>query len=103
MLRTESQRKKGLITKSKQIQIITENLLLSIRRSVAPGLSLSILLLFFPALNTPFSILYLIGIGKASRDIFNTFWNGLTYIERKNLLDASMEAGISLRRFIEGN
>ena len=73
-LQTESDRKKGLITKSAQIKIITKRIAMSLRRSIAPSISLGILILLFPSLNLPFSIISLLGMGKASGDIFNAFW-----------------------------
>ncbi len=101
-LKTESLRKKGLVTRSKQIQILTSSVLSSVSDGVANTLLFGILLLCFPWLSIPFSMIGLVGVGNASIEIFNAFWNGLEIMQQEKLLQASMEAGINLRRFISG-
>jgi hypothetical protein len=41
-------------------------------------------------------------MGKASLDLFHAFWDGLDEVQRAELLAAAMEAGVNLRRFIDG-
>ena len=51
---------------------------------------------------TPLSLLGLVGMGKASLDLFHAFWDGLDELQRAELLAASREAGVNLRRFLDG-
>ena len=57
----------------------------------------------FPWLSAPLSILGLVGMSMASIELFNAFWDGLDEIQRAELLDASLAAGVNLRRFLNGN
>jgi hypothetical protein len=61
------------------------------------------LLLVFPWLSAPLSILGLVGMSMASIELFNAFWDGLDELQRSELLDASLEAGVNLRRFLNGD
>jgi hypothetical protein len=42
-------------------------------------------------------------MGKASLDLFHAFWDGLDELQRAELLAAAMEAGVNMRRFIDGD
>ncbi len=101
-LRTEAMRKKGELNRNEQIKIVTSTLLESVTDSAAMSLSIGLILLFLPWMSIPFSVLGIIGIGQSSIEIFNAFWDGLGAIRRAELLMASKEAGINLRRFLEG-
>jgi hypothetical protein len=42
-------------------------------------------------------------MGKASLDLFHAFWDGLDELQRAELLAASLQAGVNLRRLISGD
>ena len=44
----------------------------------------------------PLSVLGLVGTGKASIDLFNAFWDGLSDAQRQELRNLSFDAGIAL-------
>lgn len=102
-LRTEALRKRGAITRTVQIQMIATTVWESVKQGAAVSLVLGVVLLIFPWLGFPLSLLGLVGMGKASLDLFHAFWDGLDAPQRAELLTAAMEAGVSLRRFIDGD
>ena len=102
-LKTETLRKKGALSRSEQVQVISSEVLKSTRDSATTTFTIGVLVLVFPWLYIPFSILGVVGIGKASVELFNSFWNSLEFIQRVELLRASKQAGINLRRFIKGD
>lgn len=85
-LRTEALRKRGAIERTVQIRMITSTVWESVKQGAAVSLVLS-----------------LVGMGKASLDLFHAFWDGLDELQRAELLAAAMEAGVNLRRWIDGN
>lgn len=102
-LRTEALRKRGAIDRTVQIQMIASTVWESVKQGAAVSLVLGVVLLVFPWLALPLSLLGLVGMGKASLDLFHAFWDGLDELQRAELLAAAMEAGVNLRRWIEGN
>ncbi|MCP9883338.1 hypothetical protein KBY65_12795 [Cyanobium sp. Alchichica 3B3-8F6] len=101
-LRTEALRKRGTITRGVQIQMVASTVWESVKQGAAVSLVLGVVLLIFPWLGFPLSVLGLVGMGKASLDLFHAFWDGLDEVQRAELLAAAMEAGVNLRRFIDG-
>ena len=99
-LRTEALRKKGLISRETQRKMLIKSILESLRNGTSIGFSVGLTLLIFPWLTLPLSVLGLIGISKASIDLFDAFWEGLDQNQQTHLLLASKEAGINLRRLI---
>ena len=89
-LRTEALRKRGAIERTVQIRMITSTVWESVKQGAAVSLVLSL-------------VLSLVGMGKASLDLFHAFWDGLDELQRAELLAAAMEAGVNLRRWIDGN
>lgn len=102
-LRTEALRKRGAIERTVQIQMITSTVWESVKQGAAVSLVLGVVLLVFPWLAMPLSLLGLVGMGKASLDLFHAFWDGLDELQRAELLAAAMEAGVNLRRWIDGD
>jgi hypothetical protein len=102
-LRTEALRKRGAIDRAVQIQMIATTVWESVKQGAAVSLVLGVVLLIFPWLSFPLSVLGLVGMGKASMDLFHAFWDGLDELQRAELLAAAMEAGVNLRRFIHGD
>jgi hypothetical protein len=102
-LRTEALRKRGSITRAVQVQMIASTVWESVKQGAAVSLVLAVVLLIFPWLAFPLSLLGLVGMGKASLDLFHAFWDGLDELQRAELLAAAMEAGVNLRRFLSGD
>jgi hypothetical protein len=102
-LRTEALRKRGAIDRAVQVQTIATTVWESVKQGAAVSLVLGVVLLIFPWLGFPLSVLGLVGMGKASLDLFHAFWDGLDELQRAELLAAAMEAGVNMRRFIDGD
>ncbi len=60
------------------------------------------LLLVFPWLGWPLTLLGLVGMGKGSLNLFHAFWDGLGQGQHAELLAAAYDAGVSLRRVLNG-
>jgi hypothetical protein len=73
------------------------------KQGAAVSLALGVILLVFPWLSMPLALLGMVGMGKASLDLFHAFWDGLDELQRDELLAASRQAGVNLRRFISGD
>jgi hypothetical protein len=73
------------------------------KQGAAVSLALGVVLLVFPWLSMPLAVLGLVGMGKASLDLFHAFWDGLDELQRAELLAASLQAGVNLRRLISGD
>jgi hypothetical protein len=101
-LRTEALRKRGEINRAVQVQMMATTVWESVKQGAAVSLVLAVVLLVFPWLAMPLSLLGLAGIGKASLDLFHAFWDGLDEVQRAELLAAAMEAGVNLRQFLKG-
>jgi hypothetical protein len=51
----------------------------------------------------PLSLVGLIGMGKASIDLFHAFWDGLDEDQRSALHRAAFEAGVNLAQLLGGS
>lgn len=102
-LGTEALRKRGVIDRAVQVQMIAPTVWESVKQGAAASLVLAVVLLLFPWLSLPLSLLGLVGMGKASLDLFHAFWDGLDATQQGDLLAAAQEAGINLRQFLAGN
>jgi hypothetical protein len=101
-LRTEALRKRGRLSRRVQVTMIATTVWEATKQGAAISLALGVLLLVFPWLTTPMALLGVVGMGKASLDLFHAFWDGLDDLQRQELLDASLQAGVNLRRLISG-
>jgi hypothetical protein len=63
---------------------------------------LSVVLLVFPWLAFPLSLVGLVGMGKASFDLVHAFWDGLDEEQRSALHRAAFEAGVNLSQLMGG-
>ena len=102
-LRTEALRKRGRITRTVQVRMISTTVWEATKQGAAVSLALGVVLLVFPWLSMPLAVLGLVGMGKASLDLFHAFWDGLDELQRAELLAASLQAGVNLRRLISGD
>jgi hypothetical protein len=102
-LRTEALRKRGRLTRGVQVGMIRTTVWEATKQGAAVSVALGLLLLLFPWLTTPLALLGMVGMGKASLDLFHAFWDGLDEAQRSELLATSMQAGVNLRRLIGGD
>jgi hypothetical protein len=101
-LRTEALRRRGEIQRGEQVRLIASTVWESVKHGAAESMILAVVLFVFPWLALPLSVLGLAGMGKASLDLFHAFWDGLTEVQRAELLAAAMEAGVNLRGHLRG-
>jgi hypothetical protein len=66
-------------------------------------LVLSLVLLVFPWLALPLTLLGAVGMGKASLDLFHAFWDGLSATQQRQLHASAYEAGVNLHRLLGGS
>jgi hypothetical protein len=102
-LRTEALRKRGEIDRATQIQAIANTVWESVKQGAAVSAVLAVVLLVFPWLTLPLSLLGLVGMGKASLDLFHAFWDGLSDEQRAELQRAAHEADLNLGQLFNGN
>jgi hypothetical protein len=101
-LRTEALRQQGVIDRGTQVRTIALTVWESSKQGAMVSLALAVLLLVFPWLGWPLTLLGLVGAGKASLDLFHAFWDGLSTQQQGELLAAAHEAGVNLRSFLNG-
>jgi hypothetical protein len=92
----------GDITRAVQVQMIASTVWESVKHGAAVSMILAVVLLVCPWLSLPLSVLGLVGMGKASLDLFHAFWDALDELQRAELLAAAMEAGVNLRTYLRG-
>jgi hypothetical protein len=102
-LRTEVLRRRGEIDRATQVQTIAGSVWESVKQGAAVSIVLGVVLLVFPWLSLPLTLLGFVGMGKASLDLFHAFWDGLSEEQRAELHRAAYEAGVDLRRMIAGD
>ena len=61
---------------------------------------LSVVLLVFPWLGVPLTLVGFVGLGKASVDLLHAFWDGLDDGQRQELHRAAFDAGVNLNRLL---
>jgi len=102
-LRTEAMVRRSQLSRSAQARLIGRSVWGSIQDGAAIGLALSLLLLVFPWLSLPLGILSVVGLGKASLDLFHAFWDGLDDQQKSELHEAAYAAGVNLHRLLHGS
>ena len=101
-LRTEAMRKRGEINRSTQVQAILASVWETTKQGAAVSAVLSVVLLVFPWLGFPLSLIGIVGLGKASIDLVHAFWDGLSEEQRLDLQRAAFDAGVSLNQLLGG-
>jgi hypothetical protein len=95
-LRTEAMVRRGELRRTAQVRLIGRTVWASMKEGTAVSLGISVLLLVFPWLAGPLTLLGVVGFGKASLDLFHAFWDGLSDGQRRQLHEAAYEAGVQL-------
>ncbi len=99
-LRTEALFKEGVISRNEQYELIYTNLIKSFQKGTILNLTIGIVVLLLPLPSLPFKIFGLIGVGKASQELLDAFWNCLNQTQKNQLLNYSFKAGINLSKII---
>ena len=102
-LRTEAMVKRGEIERNTQVKVILSSVWETTKQGAAVSAVLSVVLLVFPWLGFPLSVLGIVGLGKASVDLLHAFWDGLSDAQRSELHRAAFDAGVNLSRLISGS
>lgn len=102
-LRTEAMRKRGEIDRATQIQVIAASVWETTKQGAAVSAVMSVVLLVFPWLAFPLSLVGLVGMGKASIDLVHAFWDGLDEEQRSALHRAAFDAGVNLSQLLGGS
>jgi hypothetical protein len=100
-LRTEAMRRRGEIDRPGQARAIVFTVWESMKQGAAVSMVLGVVLMIFPWLTWPLAVLGVVGMGKASLDLFHAFWDGLDEAQQAELHRAAFEAGVNLRSFLE--
>lgn len=101
-LRTEVLVRRGMLGRGGQIRLILASLGAAVRQGAAVSLVMGPVLLLAPWLAVPFSLLGIVGVGRASLDLFHAFWDGLSAAQRERLHEAAYEAGVQLGGLVRG-
>ena len=101
-LRTEAMRKRGEIDRRTQVQAIVASVWETTKQGAAVSAVFSVVLLVFPWLGFPLSLIGVVGLGKASIDLVHAFWDGLSEEQRLDLQRAAFDAGVSLNQLLGG-
>lgn len=99
-LRSEALVRRGLIDRPRQLLLIAGAVAVAAREGLAVSLPLGLLLLLLPSLTAPLSVLGLVGLGKASLDLFHAVWDGLDSRQQGRLHEAAHAAGVSLGQLV---
>ncbi len=99
-LRSEALVRRGLIDRPRQLLLIGGTVAVAAREGLAVSLPLGLLLLLLPWLAAPLSVLGIVGVGKASLDLFHAVWDGLDTHQRGRLHQAAHAAGVNLGRLL---
>ena len=102
-LRTEALRKRGELDRLTQVRLVLATSLESAKSGVAVGAILSVVLLVFPWLTLPLTLLGVVGTAKASLDLFHAFWDGLDEHQKLEVTVAAHEAGVNLADFFRND
>jgi len=102
-LRTEALRKRGEIDRATQLKLVLSTSLETAKTGVAVGAVLSVVVLVFPWLAFPLTLVGVVGVGKASLDLFHAFWDGLDEDQKLRVTVAAHEAGVNLASFFGGD
>lgn len=101
-LRSEALVRRGVLDRRSQVRIVVASALGAMRQGAAIGLVLGPVLLVLPWLSLPLTVLSVVGVGCASRDLAHAFWDGLSPAQRHDLHRAAYAAGVSLNRLMGG-
>ena len=101
-LRSEGLVRRGELNRRRQARLVLEAAWSAMQDGAAIGLVLSLVLLVLPWLTLPLTLLSLVGLGRASLELAQAFWEGLSPSQRRDLHQAAYTAGVSLHGLLGG-
>jgi len=101
-LRSEGLVRRGVLTRPAQVRLILSTVWEAMKEGTAVGLVLSLVVLVCPWLAVPLTVMGVVGMGKASVDLFHAFWDGLSPSQQRQLHVAAYDAGVNLNRLLGG-
>jgi hypothetical protein len=101
VFRTEPYVRRGELNRAAQLRLVMTNLV-RVRAAWSPScfsisLAFSMLRLLLPSVSIPLAIFGVLGIGRISERMFNSFWDGLDAQQQAGLKRKAYQAGIDLR------
>ncbi len=100
-LRTEAMRKRGALDRQTQIRLVAESVWASAKEGAAVSAVLGVVLVVFPWMAFPLSVLGVFGAGKATMDLVDAFWDGLTEEQQSEVRSLAYEAGVNLSQIFQ--
>ncbi|WP_253912369.1 hypothetical protein [Synechococcus sp. KORDI-52] len=100
-LRTEAMRKRGALDRQTQIRLVAESVWASAKEGAAVSAVLGVVLMMFPWMAFPLSVLGVFGAGKATMDLVDAFWDGLTEEQQNEVRVLAYEAGVNLSQIFQ--
>ena len=100
-LRTEAMRKRGALDRKTQVRLVAESVWASAKEGAAISVVLGVVLVVFPWMAFPLSILGVFGAGKATMDLVDAFWDGLTEEQQNEVRVLAYEAGVNLSQIFQ--
>ena len=94
-------RQRGVIDRTTQIRLVADTVWASVKERAAVSAVLGVLLLVFLWMAFPLSILGVFGAGKATTDLVDTFWDGLTEEKQSEVRSFAYEAGVNLSQLFQ--
>ena len=102
-LRTEAMRKRGALDRQTQIRLVAESVWASAKEGAAVSAVLGVVLVVFPWMAFPLSVMGVFGAGKATMDLVDSFWDGLTNHQKEEIELLAYESGIYLRELLKSD
>ena len=100
-LRTEAMRKRGALDRQTQIRLVAESVWASAKEGAAVSAVLGVVLVVVPWMAFPLSVLGVFGAGKATMDLVDAFWDGLTEKQQSEVRSLAYEAGVNLSQIFQ--
>lgn len=100
-LRTEAMRKRGALDRQTQIRLVAESVWASAKEGAAVSAVLGVVLVVFPWMAFPLSVIGVFGAGKATMDLMDAFWDGLSLDQKQELKTAFYAAGIKCAAWVD--
>ncbi|MDC3009096.1 hypothetical protein OA002_03040 [bacterium] len=94
-------RKRGALERQTQIRLVAESVWASAKEGAAVSAVLGVVLVVFPWMAFPLSVLGVFGAGKATMDLVDAFWDGLTEEQQSEVRSLAYEAGVNLSQIFQ--
>ena len=100
-LRTEAMLKRGALDRQTQIHLVVQSAWASAKDGAAISAALGVVLVVFPWMAFPLSVLGVFGAAKATMDLVDVFWDGLTEEQQSEVRSLAYEAGVNFNQIFQ--